>query len=193
LLDVWEVTGDSRYLDAAGAAAVWLERQAIPVLHDNSGLDWGHGAGAEASAGLWCHGSAGVGRFFVHAARIGCVHPAAAELAAAAARASARAGRWASPVQCHGLAGNIELLLDIFQETGERGYLREARSLARLLEAYAAEAQGHLVFPSESPGTFSPDYMVGYAGVAACWLRLSDPEHLPHLLSRATFAKRGGA
>ena len=40
LLDVWEATGDGRLLDAARGAATWLERLAIPVLHDDSGLDW---------------------------------------------------------------------------------------------------------------------------------------------------------
>jgi Lanthionine synthetase C-like protein/Protein kinase domain len=193
LLDVWEVTGQERFVDAARKAARWLERLAIPVLHDNSGLDWAHLEGMPPSSGLWCHGAAGVGRFFVHAARIGGVHPRAAELAAAAARAAARSGRWASPVQCHGLAGNIELLIDTFQSTGERAYLREARSLGHLLEAFATEVDGLLVWPSEQPWTFSPDYMVGYAGVAACWLRLSDPRRLPHLLSRATFGARRGA
>ena len=94
-------------------------------------------------------------------------------------------------MQCHGLAGNIELLLDAYQLFGEPAYLREARSLARLLEAFASEHDGRLVWPSESPLTFSPDYMVGYVGVAACLLRLADPEHVPHLLTRETFKHVG--
>ncbi|MGH2585164.1 MAG: lanthionine synthetase LanC family protein, partial [Dehalococcoidia bacterium] len=93
---------------------------------------------------------------------------------------------------CHGLAGAIEFLLDMFQATGDRAYLADAGVLARLLEAFAAERDGALVFPSESPDVFTPDYMVGYAGVAACLLRLSAPD-LPHLLSRAGFSGRRGA
>ncbi|HYW89292.1 MAG TPA: lanthionine synthetase LanC family protein, partial [Chloroflexota bacterium] len=139
------------------------------------------------SGGLWCHGAVGVGRFFLHAARLDNVHPRSAELAARAARTAARGGRWSPPVQCHGLAGNIELLLDAYQLFGEPAYLREARSLGRLLEAFGSEHDGRLAWPSETPRTFSPDYMVGYAGVAACLLRLADPEDVPHLLSRDTF------
>jgi hypothetical protein len=187
LLDVWEATGDSRLLDAARGAATWLQRLALPVLRDDSGLDWPSIDGAPPSGGLWCHGAAGVGRFFVHAARLDKVHHRSAENAARAARTTARGGRWSPPVQCHGLAGNIELLLDAYQLFGEPVYLREARSLARLLEAFGSQHDGRLVWPSENAFTFSPDYMVGYAGVAACLLRLADPENVPHVLSRETF------
>jgi hypothetical protein len=88
---------------------------------------------------------------------------------------------------CHGLAGNIELLIDTFQITGNRACLREARSLGQLLEAFAKDHEGQLVWPSEVLNRFSPDFMVGYAGVAACLVRLSDPEHAPHVPSCAAF------
>jgi len=95
-----------------------------------------------------------------------------------------------SPVQCHGLAGNIEFLLDIFQSTGDQAYLAEARSLARLLEVFGREKDGVLVWPSDPPDVFTPDYMIGYAGVAVCLLRLGEPEELPHQLSRPGFLRR---
>ncbi|MFW6074420.1 MAG: lanthionine synthetase LanC family protein, partial [Chloroflexota bacterium] len=103
------------------------------------------------------------------------------------ARTVARGTRHAGATQCHGLAGNIEFLLDIYQLTGDRAYYAEARSMARLLEAFASERDGLLLFPSENLTTFTPDYMVGYAGVAVCLLRLSDPESIPHQLSRKGF------
>jgi serine/threonine protein kinase len=187
LLDVWEATGEARFLEAARGAATWLERLALPVLGDGRGRDWPSVEGGPASGGLWCHGAAGTGRFFLHAARLDNVHPRSLELAVGAARAASRSGRWASPVQCHGLAGNIEFLLDVYQGLGDVACLREARSLARLLEAFGVERDGRLVCASESPGVYSPDFMVGYAGVAACLVRLSDPEHFPHVLSRAAF------
>lgn len=78
----------------------------------------------------------------------------------------------------------------MFQGTGDAAYLHEAYSLARLLESFQVERDGALVWPSDEPTTVSPDYMVGYAGVAVCLLRLSAPERLPHLLSRAGFGQR---
>jgi hypothetical protein len=77
----------------------------------------------------------------------------------------------------------------VFQATGDGAYLAEARSLARLLEAFSHEKDGLLVWPSDAPETFSPDYMTGYAGVAVCLLRLADPEELPHQLSREGFRR----
>jgi hypothetical protein len=112
------------------------------------------------------------------------------DLVAGAARAVARGTRWAGPTQCHGLAGNIEFLLDVYQDTSDPAYLREARSLGRLMEVFAGERDGFLVWPSDSPSVVTPDYMVGYAGVAACLLRLADPDRRPHGLSRVGFRHR---
>lgn len=62
--------------------------------------------------------------------------------------------------------------------------------LASLREAFAAERDGRLVYADERPNIFRPDYMVGYAGIAVCLLRLGDPERRPHQLSRAGFRFR---
>jgi hypothetical protein len=194
LLDLFEATEDDRYLASARDAGRWLLPLAVPALDDGSGLDWPDVVGAALNGTFWCRGAVGVGRFFLHAAELRLL-PEAAEVAARAARTVARGSRWTSATQCHGLTGSIEFLLDIYQATGDHAYLNEARSLARLLRAFATERDGLLVWPSESPHVYSPDYMVGYAGVAVCLLRLADPERRPHQLSRRGFcyqtARRG--
>ncbi|HSP79552.1 MAG TPA: lanthionine synthetase LanC family protein, partial [Myxococcaceae bacterium] len=134
----------------------------------------------------WCYGAPGIGTFLLHAAKLGVV-PEARELLEGAARATARVGRWAAPTQCHGLAGSLELLLDLYQETGGRAWLTEAGSLARLLETFAVESEEGLGFMSDMPELVTPDYMVGTAGVLACLLRLAEPEHRPRQLSRHGF------
>jgi rhamnogalacturonyl hydrolase YesR len=189
LLDLSEATEDNRFLSAARSVGRWLARQAVPVLDDDSGLDWPHVEGWPSAGAAWCHGATGVGCFFLHAAQLGTL-PEAADIAARAARTVARGARSQGPTRCHGITGNIEFLLDLFQATGDRVYLAEARSLARLLEAFSREKDGVLVWPSDPPDTFSPDYMTGYAGVAVCLLRLGDPERLPHQLSRPGFRHR---
>lgn len=186
LLELYEVTGDEDIFAVARGAARWLARQAVPVLEDGSGLNWPAVEGQVPASPFWCHGAAGIGNFFLHAAQHDLV-PEASELAQRAARAVARGARWVGPTQCHGLAGNIEFLLNIAQITGDRAYLTEAYALARLLEAFASEQNGMLRFPSESPQKFTPDYMVGYAGVAVCLLRLGDPLRMPQQLSRRGF------
>lgn len=189
LLDLFEATGDERYFTAAQGAGRWLARCSLPALDDQSGLAWPSTEDGQPSAALWCHGATGIGRFFLHAAELGAL-PAASVLAAGAARAAARGTRWHGPTQCHGLAGSIEFLLDMAQSTGEPVYLDDAYTLARLLEAFVVEQQGNRVVSSEQPDVFSPDYMVGYAGVAVCLLRLSDPDRLSHQLSRRGFRHR---
>jgi hypothetical protein len=191
LLDLFEVTGEERYRAAAEGALRWLSGLGVPVLDDRSGLDWPTTEDGKLFGALWCHGAAGICRFLIHAAKLELV-PEAGELAARAARAAAIGARAAGPTQCHGLAGNIEVLLDQFQATGETQWLDEAGVLGELLRAFARERDGRLVFPSELPFVVSPDYMVGFAGVATCLLRLSDPS-LPHVLSRRGFQRRSAA
>ncbi len=81
----------------------------------------------------------------------------------------------------------------MYAETGDEAYLAEARSLERLLEAFSEEKDGLLVWSSDSPEVFTPDYMTGYAGVAACLLRLADPEGLPNQLCRSGFRHRSAS
>ena len=188
LLDLFEASGDEQFLAAARRAGKWIAQYAVRTLTDESGLDWPDVPGGTFIGPFWCHGAAGIGQFFLHAARHG-IMPEAEELALHAAEAVARGARWSGPTQCHGLAGNIEFLLDVFQSTRERRYLDGARLLGRLLRAFSLESDGLLVWPSESPTTVTPDYMVGYAGVAACLLRLSAPARLPRQLSRRGFAR----
>jgi predicted Ser/Thr protein kinase len=186
LLDLFEATGDLAARDAAAGAARWLGGLAAPSLDDASGLSWPSTEGDEPFLPWWCHGATGIGRFFLHARALGLI-PEAGTLVTGAARAVAHGARALAPSQCHGLAGSIEFLLDVYQATGNGVWLDEAQTLARLLEAYGAERDGCLVFSAEAPGVFTPDYMVGYAGVAVCLLRLADPERRPHQFSRAGF------
>jgi hypothetical protein len=191
LLDLFEVTGDLRILAAAQGAGRWLMDLAVPALSDESGLNWPANENEDAPMAFWCHGATGVGRFLLHLGQLERdASSTAMHAAERAARTATRGARWAGPTQCHGLAGNIEFALDMYQSTGDARYLREARSLGRLLETFAVEANGVVSWatdPSESP---QPGLVVGDAGVAVCLLRLAHPETWPHLLSRRGFLFR---
>jgi lantibiotic modifying enzyme len=95
--------------------------------------------------------------------------------------------KYGGPTLCHGLAGSIDFLLDVYQETQDPFYLAEARTFGRLLEAFSTEQAGRRVFYSDQYSIVSPDYHVGYAGIAISFLRLSAPDRLPSQLSRAGF------
>lgn len=177
LLDLYAATGDQRFLDAARGVGRRLAGLAVPALDDERGLNWPRSAGGQPSDCGWCHGATGVGRFLLHLAALQAL-PQAPDLAARAAYMVAHGARWIGPTQCHGLAGSIEFLLDMAGTTGDRRYLGEAYTLAPLLEAWIDDHHEH---PSELPDALPPGFMVGYAGVLACLLRLGHPESLPHL------------
>jgi hypothetical protein len=186
LLDLYEVTGDQRYLAPALGAYRWLARLAHPALPDGTGIDWPPIEGAQGGR-LWCHGAVGTGRFILHGTTLGVIE-GGMDIARRAALTAVKGARAAGPVQCHGLAGCIELALDWLAVEDSADYRAEIDILARLLGAFAVERDGNLMFPSESPNIFSPDYMVGYAGIALCLLRLSN-SGIPHQLSRTGFRR----
>lgn len=184
LLDLFEATGDERLIPAIQGTAQWLKRLAIPVLPDQSGLSWPTTEAKSTPAlPFWCHGATGVGRFFLHASRHAWV-PDAMHIAERAAQAVIHLGKFGGPTLCHGLAGNGEFLLDMYQETKQLRYLVEAQTFGHLLEAFAAEKDGLVVFHGDHNDVFSPDYLIGYAGIALTFLRLSAPERIPYQLSR---------
>lgn len=183
LLDLYEVTRQESFLITALRAATWLQRLAIPVLSNQSGLDWPVTPGKEAHGAYWCHGATGIGIFFLHLAQLN-VFPEAMAIAQRAALTVAHGNRACGPVQCHGLAGNIDFLLDMAQEREDEPYRGWAYELAVLLEAFAREQDGLLVWSSESPLTVTPDYQGGYAGIAMTLLRLGNA-HRTRLLARS--------
>lgn len=186
LLDLFDAVGSAEFLDAVTAAARWVAMNASATLPDGSGLGWPSAAGGPPSGAYWCHGACGIGGFLLRAGASGAV-AGASELAVRAARTVASGTRWLNPTQCHGLAGSIELLIDMYQTTRDRFWLEQAREIGQLLDAFACEKDGRPVFPSESPMSFAPAYLTGYAGIAPCLLRLAEPETRPRQLSRAGF------
>ncbi len=190
LLDLYEVTEEQRYAAAALEGIKFLADQAVPVLDDLSGLGWPQIEGGRPHPAFWCHGATGVGRLLLHAARLG-VSDDAPDLLRRTCRSVASGSRWSGPTLCHGLAGNVELLLDVAQWTGEQSFLDEADQLMALMDAFRAESTDGTAWISDPPRRITPDYLVGYGGVAVTHLRRGTPGR-PHQLSRAGFSYRPG-
>ncbi|WP_258942512.1 class III lanthionine synthetase LanKC N-terminal domain-containing protein [Actinomadura luteofluorescens] len=168
LLDLFLVTGDETFARTASAAARWLTGRARPALPDGDGREWP--SAAEGSAGVWCHGAAGVGRFLLNMNRACRMDDL--WWPRAAASMVARGARWLGPSYCHGLAGSVDFLLDMYQHTRDREYHRQATAAMRLLDAFETRAgDGRVRWRSDTTGCVTPDYMVGYGGVLVTALR----------------------
>ena len=189
LIDLYEVTGDEDHAGTARATIAALEGATIRTLDDSSGIDWPRAPGEPAAGPLWCHGAAGIGTFLVHAIAAGVAEPRIATYVEDAARTVFFAGRTLGPTQCHGLAGSIEFLLDVYRWTGDGSYVDQARLLARILDAFGVESDGLRVWRGDSESDIDPGYLNGYGGIATALLRLAEPRR-PRQLSRAGFRYR---
>ena len=184
LLDLYDVTHDPVLVEVADEVGTLLAETACPALTDGSGLNWPEHLDGDPTMAFWCHGAAGIVRFLLHRYEIGG-NDRMLDLACRAGRVVSLGTRWAGPLQCHGLAGNIEALLDLRQATGEEAYLTQAREIAALLPAFALSEAGHLVFVTDHDRT-DLGFTHGASGVASCLLRLADPRRR-HLLGVAGF------
>ena len=184
LIDLYEATGDEGYAGSARATVAALEATTIRTLDDSSGIDWPRAPGEPAAGPLWCHGAAGVGTFLVHALAAGVAEPRIAACVEGAAETVFLAGRTLGPTQCHGLAGSIEFLLDVYGWSGDEGYVDRARLLGHILDAFSVERDGVRVWRGDSESEVDPGYLNGYGGIGMALLRLANPGR-PRQLSRA--------
>ncbi len=138
----------------------------------------------------WCNGSSGVGTALVRAYLL-----TGQRRYLNAAVAAAQAGfieRWrSSPVQCHGLAGDAELLLDLAACTGDEGYRAQARAAAAALWLRRRNDSGNLTFADDTGGATSAAFGTGMAGVGSFFLRLAAGGPRPFTLDELLPRPRG--
>ncbi len=154
-------SGKDRWLDLAVQGAHTLLRAALRV---RGRWYWNFGPGDPRRWPHWCNGSSGVGTALVRLYRVTgewCY----LEAAMGAARA-VMAEKWGSTLtQCHGLAGNGELLLDLWEASGDPRFRRWALHLAWLAYLHRIYYRGRCAFPGEGMLRLQADLGTGMAGV----------------------------
>ncbi len=173
LAELWRFTGDPAYRALALEAQAWLEATAIQTPW---GIGWGRWPDDHHRPRVqWCHGPPGVGLFAARAAEI--FHDAAlldlAVRCAETVRAAADLRR--NPSQCHGLAGNAELFVELARAAGDDQWLAQARAFGQAALAYRSASGGVTSWQGDEPDNDSPDFMLGPAGVGHFFLRLVRP------------------
>jgi lantibiotic modifying enzyme len=200
LFTVAEATGEPQFAEVAGDALLTL----LPLTVSIDGAAYWPAspdtADDSSEAGYWpswCNGSSGIGTAFVRG-HLSTGNPAFRLAAEGAARAGLRE-RWrSSAVQCHGLAGDAELRLDLMTlparhlEPGD-AYRQAALEAAEalLLQARTPGSGRGTVFADDSGATISAGFGTGLAGTGAFLLRLVAGGPRPLLLDDL-FTHSGG-
>ena len=173
LLSLYQETQDARLADVAREAGETLRRQAVP---DRGGLNWPDTldglAQGEPLKAQWCYGAPGVGIFFakLHEA-LG--DPKDLETAEAAGECTYQHGDVRrNACQCHGLAGNGDLLLDLYQVSGKQVWLDRAHDFARRAFAYRRTKPAGDEWQADDAGFYAPEFMLGASGTGHFFLRL---------------------
>jgi len=174
LLELGHATGDARFTDLATEAAAFVVRHARPEGAD--GWEWFRTVPPIPDEELriqWCHGAPGNGLFFAALVRRLGRDGDRAALArcVATTRRRGRTAR-AGGCQCHGAAGNAELLLEAYALGGDEALLAEAR---RTGSALLVPRDGGFALETR----YGPSYMTGLAGIGHFFLRLADPRGTP--------------
>lgn len=173
LLDYLEVARSDEVVELVGREVEWLEAHAMPIA--GGAVAWPrHPTGEYPNPAFWCHGAAGVARFLMRAARF---VPVRGGLVDAALLATARGALWAESHLCHGLAGNLDIVLDAPNPELQTGLVRHLASWLEESERLA-----------ESMGLYRPDFLRGLPGLICTLVRLHDPSR-PHALAVEAFRR----
>ena len=179
LAELYRSTDDGRFRDGALGAARWLQSAAVDTEH---GAGWPSHLGDDESPRFqWCHGAPGIGLFFGRTHEI-TGDESCREWALRCGGSTYAAGDIRrNPSQCHGLAGNGELLIELARITGDGEWADKARKFGYLAAEYGDGDPPNRRWRSDEPGEYSPDFMLGASGLGHFFLRLAQPNdvHMP--------------
>jgi serine/threonine protein kinase len=191
LLAAGRVTGDATYLATAAEAADTLV--SLAEVEDGAAF-WRTGEVGGPRMTYWCSGSSGVATFLSRVWQ-DSGDDKLLDLVRQAATAVHRSRWHTGSSQCHGLAGDGELLLDLDQILDEPQYLDWAEDLAAAIHLKHAVREGRQLAPDETGTEVSVAFGTGLAGVVAFQHRLrhGGPRlWLPEALSTHRRTESGG-
>lgn len=125
LLDVWRISGNSHIPTIVSE----LDKVYDKLSSIKGGIWRWHRETSDGGGASWCHGSAGIGRFYLNAQNI--LNDRSVAVTGAIGEYLFRKGRWQNPSYCHGLAGSIDFLLERGRATRSAKSIRQAQRLTQ--------------------------------------------------------------
>ncbi len=179
LAELFRFSSDDRFREGALGAAKWLQSSAVDTEH---GAGWPRFSGDDEPPKFqWCHGSPGIGLFFARTHEI-IKDESCREWALRCGDSTYDAEDIRkNPSQCHGLAGNGEIFVELARITGDDGWRDRSHDFGDLAAVYGDGDPPNRRWRSDEPGEYSPDFMMGASGVGHYFLRLALPDeiHMP--------------
>jgi lantibiotic biosynthesis protein len=202
LLELWSETGELKYRQAA-LEAFRYERSHFSPEHHNwpdlrSMAAYGVPPAQTVYATAWCHGAPGIGLSRLRALELlgndllGNDDELGTDLDEAIRATTAACSQIVRPsggsyCLCHGLAGNLDLLINAADSQGRSHLRHSAETLGRQAAEYIQSSE--LPWPCGVTGAGeTPNLMLGLAGIGYFYLRLHDSVRVPSIL-----LLRGGA
>lgn len=145
-------------------------------VEDENGIAWRRWIGhPDVAPCQWCHGTAGIGLFYAKAFESSARTEFLDKARSAATSTYMHGDTRSSPVQCHGLAGNAELFLELYRLTNETMWLNYASDFGTTIMKYQIRTDDGDLWQGDESGHYSPDFYCGASGVGHFFLRLAGP------------------
>ncbi|MCA9653960.1 MAG: type 2 lantipeptide synthetase LanM [Myxococcales bacterium] len=183
LAELFGLTGEERYRDAALGAIRYERSRLVPMLGnwletDQSDEKALRHKGSSALSVAWCYGAPGIAL-----ARLRCGQQiddaGIREDLAVALRTTVEQGFGRNHSLCHGDLGNLDVLAQVSRSTGD---VALARTCDRILAMTLASIDADGLRCGVPLGVESPSLMNGLAGIGYGLLRAAHPERVPSVL-----------
>ena len=176
LFELFRVSRDERYLKYGSMAASQLLGAKRNFFSNPIGINWPDTTKSNKIFTWWCNGAPGIGQFFAYAYRI-TGEKSYKETACESAITTLKVVPFLNLGQCHGMAGNGEFFLDLFQILSDRKYYSQAEHFGKIISACSfTHSDGFHLWLADGLLEPSPEYMIGYSGIASFFLRLTNPK-----------------